>query len=62
VQFGEDPYLISQLGVAAVQGLQGNASLISTGPTNVAAMLKHYIGVGDPISGKSKSTSWVRWL
>lgn len=59
--FGEDPYLISQLGVATVLGLQGNTTLSPGGanPTNVASMLKHFIGVGDPISGKAKSTSWI---
>jgi beta-glucosidase-like glycosyl hydrolase len=48
--------------VATVLGLQGNTTLSPGGanPTNVASMLKHFIGVGDPISGKAKSTSWVR--
>ena len=48
--------------MATVLGLQGNATLSPGGanPTNVASMLKHFIGVGDPISGKAKSTSWVR--
>ena len=48
--------------MATVLGLQGNTTLSPGGanPTNVASMLKHFIGVGDPISGKAKSTSWVR--
>lgn len=35
--YGEDPYLISRLGVAFVKGLQGEK-----GPMKVAAMAKHY--------------------
>ncbi|ELR16397.1 glycosyl hydrolase domain containing protein [Acanthamoeba castellanii str. Neff] len=55
------PSMYGTLGVATVLGLQGNTTLSPGGanPTNVASMLKHFIGVGDPISGKAKSTSWI---
>jgi beta-glucosidase len=47
--YGEDPYLTSRLGVAAVQGFQG------TGPGvdkhHVVATLKHFAGHGQPESG-----------
>ena len=47
--YGEDPYLTSRLGVAAVQGFQG------TGPAvdkhHVVATLKHFAAHGQPESG-----------
>jgi beta-glucosidase len=47
--FGEDPYLISRMGVAAITGFQG------TGPTidrhHVMATMKHYAVHGEPESG-----------
>ncbi|HKD23055.1 MAG TPA: glycoside hydrolase family 3 N-terminal domain-containing protein [Rhizomicrobium sp.] len=47
--FGEDPYLISKLGVAAVQGLQGDQLPLADG--KVFATLKHFTGHGQPESG-----------
>jgi beta-glucosidase len=47
--FGEDPYLVSQLGVAAVQGLQGESLPLLDG--KVFATLKHFTGHGQPESG-----------
>jgi beta-glucosidase len=47
--FGEDPYLVSQLGVAAVRGLQGDALPLAEG--KVFATLKHLTGHGQPESG-----------
>ena len=47
--FGEDPYLVSQLGVAAVRGLQGDALPLADG--KVFATLKHLTGHGQPESG-----------
>jgi beta-glucosidase len=47
--FGEDPYLVSQLGVAAVRGLQGDALPLAQG--KVFATLKHLTGHGQPESG-----------
>lgn len=45
--FGEDTYLVSLLGVAAVKGYQGNME----GREDVLACIKHYIGGGQPING-----------
>jgi len=45
--FGEDTYLVTQLGVAAVKGYQGNDF---TGTDKVLACIKHYMG-GTPING-----------
>jgi beta-glucosidase len=47
--YGEDPYLVGQLGIAAVQGFQGNALPLSAG--KVFATLKHMTGHGQPESG-----------
>lgn len=47
--FGEDPHLVSQLGIAAVRGFQGNASFKNK--KNVIATLKHFAAHGQPESG-----------
>jgi beta-glucosidase len=45
--FGEDPYLVSQYGIAAIKGYQGNDF---TGNDKVLACIKHFLG-GTPING-----------
>ena len=47
--FGEDPYLVARLGVAAVRGFQGDATF--TDKRRVAATLKHFAAHGQPESG-----------
>lgn len=47
--YGEDPYLVSQLGVAAVRGFQGDSLPLESG--RVLATLKHMTGHGQPQSG-----------
>lgn len=47
--FGEDPYLVSELGVAAIKGFQGDA--LPLAPGKVFATLKHMTGHGQPESG-----------
>lgn len=47
--FGEDPYLVTQMGLAAVRGFQGNGSFRNR--KNVMATLKHFAAHGDPESG-----------
>ena len=47
--FGEDPYLVAQLGLAAVQGFQGDASFRDK--KRVIATLKHFAAHGQPESG-----------
>jgi beta-glucosidase len=49
--FGEDPYLVGELGVAAVEGLQGEGKSWDLGPGKVFATLKHLTGHGQPESG-----------
>lgn len=47
--FGEDPYLVSELGVAAVRGFQGDASFRNK--QRLIATLKHFVAHGQPESG-----------
>jgi beta-glucosidase len=47
--YGEDPYLASRLGVAAVQGLQGKR--FAADPEKVVATAKHYAAHGQPEGG-----------
>ena len=47
--FGEDPYLVSQMGIAAVKGFQGDASFENK--KHVLATLKHFAAHGEPESG-----------
>jgi beta-glucosidase len=49
--FGEDPYLAGELGVAAVEGLQGTGKATTLAPGKVFATLKHLTGHGQPESG-----------
>ncbi len=56
--YGEDPYLASVMGVAAVEGYQG-ANPDSIGKYNVAACLKHFMGYSFPRSGKDRTPSYI---
>lgn len=47
--YGEDPYLVSRMGIAAVRGFQGDASFRDK--RRVIATLKHFVGHGQPESG-----------
>jgi beta-glucosidase len=47
--FGEDPYLVARMGVAAVRGFQGDASF--AGKARLIATLKHFAAHGQPESG-----------
>ena len=47
--YGEDPYLVSQMGIAAVRGFQGDGSFKDN--KHIVATLKHFIGHGQPESG-----------
>ncbi|QDX26631.1 beta-glucosidase [Sphingomonas suaedae] len=49
--FGEDPHLVSEMGVAAVEGLQGPNRARTLAPGKVFATLKHMTGHGQPESG-----------
>ena len=47
--FGEDPYLVTRMGLAEIRGLQGRHYLI--GREHVLATAKHFTGHGDPEGG-----------
>lgn len=47
--FGEDPYLVAQMGIAAVRGFQGDATFRDK--DHVIATLKHFAAHGQPESG-----------
>ena len=47
--YGEDPYLVSRMGIAAVRGFQGDCTFKDK--TRVLATLKHFVGHGQPESG-----------
>ncbi len=47
--FGEDPYLVSQMGIAAVKGFQGDGTFRDK--TRILATLKHFAAHGQPESG-----------
>ncbi|MGC2581201.1 MAG: glycoside hydrolase family 3 N-terminal domain-containing protein [Acidobacteriaceae bacterium] len=47
--YGEDPYLVSRLGTAAVRGFQGDRNFRDK--RHVLATLKHFVGHGQPESG-----------
>jgi beta-glucosidase len=49
--FGEDPYLISQMGAAAVKGLQGDGCFDDK--NRIIATLKHFAAHGQPESGSN---------
>jgi beta-glucosidase len=47
--YGEDPYLVSRLGIAAVNGFQGDRNFRDK--KRVIATLKHFVAHGQPESG-----------
>ena len=49
--FGEDPFLVTQLGMAAVRGFQGDASFKDK--KRIIATLKHFAAYGQPESGQN---------
>jgi beta-glucosidase len=49
--FGEDPYLVSRMGIAAVRGFQGDAKFADG--QHIVATLKHFAAHGQPESGNN---------
>ena len=53
--YGEDPYLVTQMGIQAIKGYQdqlGNRE-------KVAACIKHFLAYSDPKSGKDRTNAWI---
>lgn len=53
--WGEDPYLVGEMGVAAVEGLQGPGKFEKLADGKVFATLKHMTGHGQPEAGNNIS-------
>ena len=53
--WGEDPYLVGEMGVAAVEGLQGPGKFEKLRDGKVFATLKHMTGHGQPEAGNNIS-------
>jgi beta-glucosidase len=52
--YGEDPYLVSRMGVAAIRGFQGRrAADAPIDSAHVAATVKHFTGHGTPEGGRN---------
>ncbi|MEM7574748.1 MAG: glycoside hydrolase family 3 protein, partial [Bacteroidota bacterium] len=54
--FGEDLYLNQEMGLASLQGYQGD-DLTDLG--SVAACLKHFTGYGNPASGRDRTPAYI---
>lgn len=54
--FGEDPYLATVLGLAAIRGFEGDDV---SSPTHVAACMKHFLGYSFPLSGKDRTPAYI---
>ncbi|MFY9529212.1 MAG: glycoside hydrolase family 3 N-terminal domain-containing protein, partial [Candidatus Acidiferrales bacterium] len=54
--FGEDPYLATVMGVAAVRGYEGDTI---ENPRQVAACLKHYLGYSFPTTGHDRTPALI---
>jgi beta-glucosidase len=57
--FGEDPYLVGEMGVAAVEGLQGSGKGPRLGEGQVLATLKHMTGHGQPEAGTNTGPAQI---
>lgn len=54
--FGEDTYLVTELGAANIKGLEGND--VSDGK-HVAACMKHFVGYGVPLNGRDRAPAYI---
>ena len=53
--YGEDPYVISELGTQFVKGMQDPLG----SKEKVSVSLKHYMAYSDPKSGKDRTDAWI---
>lgn len=56
--FGEDPYLVSVMGVAMVDGYEGKDNNIGH-PEKIASNLKHFLGYHATASGKDRTPAYI---
>ncbi len=57
--FGEDPFLVTQMGLAAVEGLQGPGKFERLADDRVYATLKHMTGHGQPQRGENTAPAQI---
>ncbi|QNE04086.1 glycoside hydrolase family 3 N-terminal domain-containing protein [Croceicoccus marinus] len=57
--WGEDPHLVAEMGVAAVEGLQGPGRFEKLADGKVFATLKHMTGHGQPEAGNNVSPAEI---
>lgn len=57
--WGEDPYLVGEMGVAAVEGLQGEGKFEKLADGKVFATLKHMTGHGQPEAGNNVAPAQI---
>ncbi len=56
--YGEDVYLVSEMGKAYIWGLQGKDGNVAR-DDRVAACMKHYAGYSVPLSGHDRTPAWI---
>ncbi len=54
--YGEDPYLAGMMGLAFIEGSQGEDV---SDPYRTAVCLKHFVGYGTPVTGKDRSPAII---
>ncbi len=54
--FGEDPYLVGELGEAVIRGYEEDGL---DKPTAVASCMKHYLGYPVPLTGKDRTPAYI---
>ena len=54
--FGEDPYLVSMMGKAYIEGQEGDDI---SAENRVSACMKHYLGYSFPLTGKDRTPAWI---
>lgn len=53
---GEDPFLVSKMGAALIEGYEGNDI---ANPEKVVACMKHFLGYSMPLLGKDRTQAWI---
>ncbi|AHM63356.1 beta-glucosidase-like glycosyl hydrolase [Flammeovirgaceae bacterium 311] len=56
--FGEDPYLAAELGVASIDGFEGEQNNVGH-PEHIASTMKHFLGYQVPVSGKDRTPAYI---
>ncbi|MEA4937843.1 MAG: glycoside hydrolase family 3 N-terminal domain-containing protein, partial [Paludibacter sp.] len=56
--FGEDPYLIGEMGEQMVLGYEGITDSVGS-PYKVASCVKHFLGYSVPVSGKDRTPAYI---